>query len=270
MAVRTAIVSAYRWNLAPSQPDPQDATRIQFTEFRTNVSNQGEIVNAAFNRFVQEEALIEEITPRSLARILQERVWGTSGYGDHVDVNILWEMITSYIYLPRLRNRRILQHCIEQGVRAGAFGYARDYNSDTDEYRGMRFEAVLQDPELGTVINEDSGGLLVAPGRAAEEKLKEQEKETQGGTSNKQPTEGRGTENGTQGEGTGAEGPRPPEPEPPIPHRIRASKTVKGDLSLDDFSKLRNDIIRVLQDGGGRLLLPSPSRPASRTASTKA
>ena len=246
-AVRTALVSAYRWGLAPSQPDPQDASNIQFTEFRTNVSNQGEIVNAAFKRFVEEEALVEEIAPRNLTRILQERVWGAHGYGNHIDVNSLWEILTSYIYLPRLRNRRILQHCIEEGVKAGAFGYARDYNSETDEYRGIRYEDSLQDTALGIVINEDSGGLVVAPGRAAEEKLKEQERQQQDDGSKKQPGEGTGTANPTQEEEK--------EDKPLIPHRIRASKTVQGDLSLDDFSNLRNDIIRVLQDGGGEITL---------------
>ena len=250
-AVRTALVSAYRWGLAPSQPDPQNAARIQLTEFRTNVADHGEIVNAAFNRFIEEEALVEKIAPTHLARILQERVWGTPAYGDHVDVNALWEMLTSYIYLPRLRNRSVLQLCIEEGVVAGAFGYARDYNPETGEYRGLRYEGPLHDTALGMVINENSGGLLVAPSRAAEEKRKELERQEQQPTPQPNgPTPGPYNVNPMPTVPTDVD---PAPDHPPRTRRVRASKTAGGDLSLDDFSSLRNDIIRILRDGGGEV-----------------
>ena len=252
-AVRTALVSAYRWGLAPSQPDPQDATGIKFTEFRTNVAAQGEIANAAFSRFIEEEALVEKISPASLADILQQRVWGTAAYGDHIDVNALWEMMTSHIYLPRIRNRRVLQLCIEEGVVAGSFGYARGLNSETGEYRELRYESPLHDPASGMVINENSGGLLVAPGRAAEEKLKELERQLkEGGNEDDAPSPGPYNVSPNNEGGTGPVDPTPP-PKTLMPRRVRATKTVQGDLSLDDFSNLRNDIIRVLREGGGEV-----------------
>ncbi len=251
-AVRTALVSAYRWGLAPSQPDPQDATRIQFSELRTNVSDQGEIVNAAFSRFVEEEALVDKISPVALARMLQQRVWENPVYGDHIDVNALWEMLTSYIYLPRLRNRAVLQSCIEDGVVAGTFGYARDYNAETDEYRGLRYEGPLHDPALGMVINENSGGVLVAPGRAAEEKQKEADRQAnETRDEDNPPAPGPYSVNPINGGDTGPDDLPPPGPKMLLPRRVRASKTVEGDLSLDDVGNLRNDIIRVLRDGGG-------------------
>ncbi len=251
-AVNATLVAAYRWGLAPSQPDPQDATKIRFIEFRTNVSDHGEIVNAAFNRFTEEEALVEKISPASLARLLQERFWGNPAYGDHIDVNALWEMLTSYVYLPRLRNRSVLQLCIEEGVVAGAFGYARDYNPDTGEYRGLRYEGPLHDPALGMVINENSGGLLVAPGRAAEEKRKELE-EQQAQQPTPQPTSPTPGSYNVNPTPTAPAEVDPVPDHPPRTRRVRASKTAGGDLSLDDFSSLRNDIIRVLRDGGGEV-----------------
>ena len=201
-------------------------------------------------RFIEEEALVEKISPAALARILQKHVWGTPTYGDHIDVNSLWEMLTSYIYLPRLRNQRVLQQCIEEGVTAGAFGYARDYYSETDEYRGIRYESSLQDPALGMVINENSGGLLVSHGRAAEEKLKElQRQEPEDEDTPTTPTPDVYT--------VGPERPPvPPDsvnPPPQRPRRVRASKTAQGDMSLDDFNSLRDSIIRVLRDGGGEV-----------------
>ena len=250
-AARAALVGAYRWGLAPSQPDPQDSTRIQLTEFRTHAADQGEIVNAAFNLFIKEEALVEKISPSSLARLLQERVWGNPAYSNHIDVNALWEMLTSYIYLPRLRNRSVLQQCIEEGILAGAFGYARDHNPDTGEYRGLRYESQLHDPALGMVINESSGGLLIAPGKAAEEKLKAAEREQRERNDVPEtPTPCTYTVKPTPRD---REDPVDPVPRPPHPRGIRASKRASGDLSLDDFNSLRSDIIRILRDGGGEV-----------------
>ena len=160
----------------------------------------------------------------------------------------MWELLTSYIYLPRLRNRRVLQQCIEEGVVTGAFGYARDYNPDTGEYRGLRYEGPLHDPALGMVINENSGGLLVAPGRAAEEKRKALEREQQ--DSPDSPNTG-GYRAGPTPDGP--DGPPDPPDRPPLLRRIVASKTASGDLSLDDFNNLRSEIIRNLRDGGGEV-----------------
>ena len=253
-AVRNTLMSAYRWGLAPCQPDPQDAARIQFTEFRTNVSDHGEIVNAAFTRFIEDEALGDKISPASLARLMQERFWGNPAYGDHIDVNALWEMLTSYIYLPRLRNRNVLQLCIEEGVVAGAFGYARDYSPDTGGYRELRYEGPLNDQALGMVINENSGGLLVAPGRAAEEKRRELKREQQE-KEDEQETGGAGTDTVDPPPGGTTETENHSSTTTTIlrPRRVRASKTAQGDLSLDEFSNLRNDVIRVLRDGGGEV-----------------
>ena len=168
-----------------------------------------------------------------------------------IAVEALWELLTSYIYMPRLRNRSVLQQCIEEGVVAGAFGYARDYNPDIGEYRGLRYEGPLHDPALGMVINEDSGGLLVAPGRAAEEKRKALEREEQERRDLPDaPGPGGYRVNPTPED---PYGPPAPPPGPPLPKRIVASKTAQGDLSLDDFNNLRSEIIRNLRDGGGEV-----------------
>ena len=165
-------------------------------------------------------------------------------------MNALWEMLTSYIYLPKLRNRSVLQQCIEEGVIAGAFGYARDYNPETGEYRGLRYESQLHDPTLGMVINENSGGLLVAPGRAAEELLKELERQQQENAGEQK------TSIVATPLSDGEEADEPPIPDlggTSRPRRVRASKTAQGDLSLDDFNNLRDSIIRVLRDSGGEV-----------------
>lgn len=242
-AIRASLIAAYRWGLAPSQPDPQNAAQINFTEHRTSPGDQGEIVNAAFATFTEQEALVDKITAGNLARLLQERVWNSPAYGDHIAVDALWDLLAGYVYLPRLRNRSVLQQSIEEGVVAGAFGYARDYNPDIGEYRGLRYEGPLHDPALGMVINENSGGLLVAPGRAAEEKRKALEREQQ--ESQDAPDSPTLPDD--------PDGPTDTPVQPARSRRIVASKIAQGDLSLDDFNNLRSEIIRNLRDGGGEV-----------------
>ena len=56
---------------------------------------------------------------------------------------------------------------------------------------------------------------------------------------------------------TPTDGSQAPRPAPPSkPHgltRIVASKTTANDVSLDDISQLREEIIRILRDDGGKV-----------------
>ena len=250
-AVRRALVSGYRWGLAPSQPNQQDSNKIQFTELRTEVGDHGEVVNAAFGRFVEEEALVDRISPSALARLVQQHIWNNPAYRDHIQVNRLWEMLSSYIFMPRLRNRSVLQRCIEQGILAGAFGYARDYNPDTGEYRGLRYEEALQDPTAGFIIDENSGGLLVAPSKAGQEKEKAK---TEDARKDEPTLQGSAFDkynpNSTEGGDNGKERDRAT-----LPKRIRASRTASGGLSLNDYNDLQNDIVRILQENGAEVIV---------------
>ena len=232
--VRTALVRAYRWAIAPVQDDPRK------TEYRLIVSpidaTDGEIINNAFDKFIADEALVEHISPSALATMLKQYVWNNPNHQDHISIDALWDMMTSYMYMHRLRGRDVLQECIQQGVPDGVFGYAESY--DEDQYKGMRFNT----PVNGSSSNasERSLALLVNPEMAAlilEERAPQEERPTQEPPPS--PTDG-----------TQSLQPTPP-PTPHGPNRIVASKTTKNDVSLDDINQLREEIIRTLCDDGG-------------------
>ena len=61
--VRSALVSAYRWAIAPFQPEPQNSSRFDMTSWQINASDTGQIVESAFGKFVEEEALVETLSP---------------------------------------------------------------------------------------------------------------------------------------------------------------------------------------------------------------
>lgn len=238
--MRNALTDAYRWTLAPAQDDPQKA------EYRMYVvqapRSDGDIVEAAFRKFVEEEQLVPRISPSALNTMLQQYVWSNEAYGEHVTVNALWEMLTSNVYLPRLRYKRVLQQCIEEGAEQRAFGYADAYRDG--EYRNVSYGSPPR--ALGSLL-EDQDAVLIHPSKASE--LAAQAATTSTGT--------RDDDSPDSPPDTDGPTPRPPDapPAPPStgPARISTRKRITGDISLDDVSQLREEIIANLQRDGGQV-----------------
>ncbi len=232
--VRSALVRAYRWAIAPVQDDPQQA------EYRLVVSQidatDGEIINNAFDKFIGDEALVENISPSALATMLKQYVWNNPNHRDHISIDILWDIMTRYMYMHRLRSRKVLQHCIDQGVPDGAFGYAESYADD--QYKGMRFREPINGS--ASTASERSTTLLVNPEMAA--LVKEE-----GATPERQSAQGLPPDDMPTEQSSAAAD----ESAPHSPTRIVASKIAADDVSLDDFNLLREEIIRTLRDGGG-------------------
>ncbi len=237
-AVRSALVQAYRQALAPVQDDPQHANyRLSAAEIDTADSG-GAIADAAFRRFCDDEALVETISPTALATFLQQYVWSNNAYRDHVAVDALWDMLTSNVYMHRLRNGSVLQRAIAQGVPEGAFGYAGGYQAGS--YQNLRFREPQEDPQPDTLA-ERGPGLLVSAEMA--ELVKAEQPPPVVGPDpppvvgpDPPPTVDPTTPTTT-----------PITPSPPRPTRIVAVKTLADDISLDEVNQLRDEIIRNLR-----------------------
>ena len=110
-----ALVRAYRWAMAPSQENPQRAN-YGLSIFQTNPADTGDIVDSALGQLIEAEVLVDEISPSALTTMLQQYVWSSQNYSDHIGVDNLWELMTRNVYLHRLRSRDVLIKCITQGV----------------------------------------------------------------------------------------------------------------------------------------------------------
>ena len=233
--VRSALVMAYRQAMAPVQDDPRDANSYRMAVSQIDTLDTGEIVGNAFDKFIADEALVERISTWALAQLLKHHVWSSESYQDHIDVDTLWDLLTNNVYMHRLRNKNVLQNCIEQGVQDGAFGYAEGYASNT--YENLRFrEPLVYQPLL---LAERGPSVLVNPVMA---ELVKQE-------IGPDPPTG-------ENNGNGPDRPPPPPPPPPRPRgptRLIATKTMSAEFSLDDVDKLRDDIVRNLSDDGGEV-----------------
>ncbi len=83
--VGVALVRAYRWALAPVQSNPQRA-EYHVNQAQTNATESGEIIRCAFDKFVEDEALVETVSPVSLASMLRQYVWNNQNVDEYLSV----------------------------------------------------------------------------------------------------------------------------------------------------------------------------------------
>ena len=244
--VINALVRAYRWTLAPFQRDPQQA-KYDFSQAQTDAPATGEIFRSAFEKFVEDEALVDSISPASLASMLQQYIWNRDDASERISVDDLWNLLTNNVYLHRLRNRDVLDRCIRQGVEQGAFGYADGYGGET--YNGLRYAETMSDS--GSVVGERRPGFLVRPDAAARQKETEKTETPEKTEDNNGYTVDRERETPT--DRLIPDDTTPPEPVVRRTRRIVARRTTGPNISLDDINVLREEIIRNLSSDGGEI-----------------
>lgn len=240
--VRAALVNAYRWAMAPYQPDPQNSSRFDMNPWSINARDTGRIVESAFAKFIEEEALVDSLSPVALDAMLQQYIWNSNR--DHLSIDDLWNMMTANVYMHRLRNKNVLIDCVRRGVPESKFGYAEGYqpNADTDQYTGMRFDEPLDEGLFS--ISDLEHGLLVNPEMAR--LVKEEQAERQRDVEPEPPTE----------PGVPAAPPQPPVVDtvppsaPPAVTQMVVNKTFQSEMDLNDISLLNEEIIRNLKDDG--------------------
>ena len=239
-ALDNSLASAYRWLMAPSQPDPQSA------EYDTGnwrqISAQADIAANALQRFVADELLVDTLAPEALNRRLQERLWNGPNPRYHVTIDELWDLLTRNVYLGlRLRNRQVLEQCLNEGIRTGVLGRADGYDAATDEYRNL--SRGIRDSSATNQVAPLTGSTLIVEPDIAQLHL---EKEPV-------PIARR------VGDGDPPPVPEPPPqpeptptPEPRLPRRLVARKTVaqQDAVSYDFNATIRDEIARVMAAAG--------------------
>ena len=235
----SAMTRAYKWALAPNQPDPA-RPEYGMSRIETDAPDSGDIIASAFRALIQQEALIEKISPAALSTTLSRYIWNNPRYGDRVALETLWEMMANNIYMHRLRDKSVLLACVGEGVESGAFGYAES----VDEYgalRNLKYAEPLILPETAPAL-----GSLIAPDTAREAKRKAESQEEEDDDERE-----RQEEDLTDGDEETAETDFPPRP--PGPSRIAIRQTARGAIDMNAVSDIQNEIIRNLDADGGEV-----------------
>lgn len=146
--VSTFLNEAYHWLLVPQQPDPQGAIGSSETRLQGNDS----LILKASRKLVHEEHLIVNYAANRLRlEALDRYLWRDT---NHLDLNRLWDYLAQYLYLPRLRDEKVLLQAIQDGVNAmiwtDNFAYATGWDEAKQRYLGLK--AGVNNPSSRSVL----------------------------------------------------------------------------------------------------------------------
>ena len=145
---------AYQWLLVPEQEgtQPIDWRIMKFSVDRIDAI--GALPLRASNTLIKDELLIVKWSPAGLDLELQNYIWKDDR--EDIKVRELWELLATYVYLPRLRDQNTLLEAIKDGTASkDYFGYAT--SKDDGTYKGLAFghrSSVFMD-DHGVVVRGD-------------------------------------------------------------------------------------------------------------------
>ncbi|MTI83942.1 MAG: ATP-binding protein [Firmicutes bacterium] len=138
---------AYCWLLVPTQ---DGANPVEWETTRISGGAESHIKKAS-GKMKSSEQLIVRWAPALLRMELDRWLWKDQ---DHISVRKLWEFMSSYCYLQRLRDEDVLLASIKEGITSKEFfGYAQGV-TDAGQYLAL---------SLGRSVNVDLSGYLVKP-----------------------------------------------------------------------------------------------------------
>ncbi|URD48439.1 Swt1 family HEPN domain-containing protein [Chroococcidiopsis sp. CCNUC1] len=133
--VKNLIQEAYIWLLVPTQPDPHAA--IEWQEIRLHASDSP-IVQASRKATHEEHLMANYAASRLGLEALDPYLWRDV---NHLDLKKLWKYLAYYLYLPRLRDEKVLLAAVETGVAEllwnENFAYATGWDESKGRYLGL-------------------------------------------------------------------------------------------------------------------------------------
>ncbi|EWT02612.1 ATPase AAA [Intrasporangium oryzae NRRL B-24470] len=224
------LLGTYQWALVPQgQPVAIGATKVegQATSLAERVSK----------RLGNDGALTTQQAGAAIRHVLNtyaKPLWEPG----HLSVGELWKLYSSYAYMPRLRDRRVLNTgLLNSPLLWEQDGFALAEGYDGDRYRGL----VL--PSDRTTIAITDSTLIVQPQRALAQRAKETEKAQNDLTSKP----------GDEDDGDTQVAP-PPGPTPPATPRKRrfyGTKELSADGYAKDFKKITDEVLTHLAAAPG-------------------
>ena len=184
--------------------------------------------------------MLQKLAPDIFAAKLQQYVWSSDTYQDHIEIERLWELMAQNVYMPRLKDRNVLTTCIKDGVEAGIFGYARAYQEG--DYRNVRFE----EQASGLRIEKGTTAVLITP-KLAKLLKEERDKQQKSDTPEPAPDTRKKTEDESKGVVI-----EPPQAKGPT--HVVVTKALQLELSFtDEIDIIQDEIARTLQADGGKV-----------------
>lgn len=131
------LTETYQWMLVPTQEDGQ--VDIEWKETRLQ-GPDSPIVRASKKALYEDDLLNNYAAANLRLEALDKYLWKDT---DHIDLKRLWEYLTQYLYLPRLKNTDVLIGAVQDGVAstawADAFAYAAGFDENRQKYLELKY-----------------------------------------------------------------------------------------------------------------------------------
>lgn len=239
--VEDRLLGAYHWVLVAEQPIPGQPFSIAPIKAEGSAGSLAERVS---KRLLTESALNTERAARLIRLDLQNHlptVWETG----HVSVSELWSYYTGYSFMPRLRDRDVLDLGIQQ------FGDVLMWQSDSfavaESVEGGVYQGLVL-PSDNTPIVVHNSLLLVRPDVAEAQREREvpaPTSEPEAGTE-PDPTQGDRPSDRRTTTGTPSVVTSPDSPATPTYTRFFGTRVLDSQRYAADFSKITNEVIQHL------------------------
>jgi hypothetical protein len=136
--VERRLAETYTWALVPTQPEPTGP--ILFDPVR--IEGQGTLAARTARRLIDKGHLNVVYAPSLLRTLVLGGPLAPLWESGHVSVGQLWETLARYPYLPRLRDRLVLQRSVQDGPAGFAwteegFALAEGYDAASGRYLGL-------------------------------------------------------------------------------------------------------------------------------------
>ncbi len=156
--VNQRIPEAFQWLLVPSEEKPGNGSAPKVNWEETRLQGSDLLAVRAMKRLKSDENMITEWSGALLRQRLDDvPLWR----GNHVELKQLADDFARYLYLPRLKDSKVLAEAARDGLvqttlMQDGFAYADSYDETKQRYNGL---------QLGKLVNVsiDRGGLLVKP-----------------------------------------------------------------------------------------------------------
>ena len=242
--VKSRLLQTFTWALVPSQPDAS----APFVVRETKVEGQSESLAERVARRLGNDGDLSVRQAAVTIRLAVNKVPQIWKDG-HVTLGALWGLYCQYPYMPRLRDRRVL----EEGVldlpmiwETDAFALATGIDAATGRFVGLWIPG-----DTNSAPSPADSLLLVRPDVAIHQRKHEKPTET-GSDTDTGTGEGTGTGTGTgtsAGTGTG------PGPIDIAFTRFYGVKTLSSDKIAMDFKNIADEVIANLREQGINLVV---------------
>ena len=232
-AVDARIPEGYQWLLVPTQTSAQEP--VEWQSFR--LAGQEPLAARASKKLRNDELLVTGLHATRLRLELDNvPLWR----GDHVAIKQLVEDFARYVYLPRLKEPRVLLDAIREGLGLltwpqDSFAYAESFDETAGRYRGLRCGQQV------AVSEDNMSGLLVRPQVA----IKQREADAASAAVTRTGAAGTTTAETSGGAETGTNGATTPSP-PAAPKRYHGTVVVDATRVGRDASRIGDEVISHL------------------------